>query len=199
MFVPIFNCTFRLICLTSWCPSWPSRNPYTGVASAHWCVPLIAYHVSFFGLETWELLINLQLGLLYINAGLCSVCKALVPSVDLKAACDTLGAACGFLEFFLPWAKMAKWLKCNDFHPHCAHCDGRVPPKAPLVELRLLRPIFLFLLVQHLSFYLFLFLFFLFFIFFYFFNLFSTSCNFLTVRDTPYGEKFEFFSKYCFW
>ena len=69
----------------------------------------------------------------------------------------------------------------------CTHYSS-LPPKAPLVMLKLLPPIFLFLLVQYLS------------VFFlkHFFDRFSTPCNVLTVRDPPYGEKFENISKCCF-
>ena len=65
------------------------------------------------------------------------------------------------------------------------YLDSRVSLKAPLVMLKLLPPIFLFHLVQSFRFFLLKF----------FLTFFSTSGNFLTVRDPPYGEKFEIFSE----
>ena len=67
------------------------------------------------------------------------------------------------------------------------HC--RVSLKAPLVMLKLLPPIFLFHLVQSFR---------------YFFlkkisTFFSTSGNFLTIRDPTYGEKLEIFLQMWFW
>ena len=67
--------------------------------------------------------------------------------------------------------------------------SSRPCPKAPLVMKQLLPPIFLFHLVKS----------FRFFFLKFFLTFFSTPGNFLTVRDPPYGEKFENISECCFW
>ena len=65
---------------------------------------------------------------------------------------------------------------------------SRVSPKAPLGMKQLLPPIFLFLFSSYIKFF-FLKI---------FSTFFSTPGNFLTVRDPPYGEKFENISKCWF-
>ena len=75
-------------------------------------------------------------------------------------------------------------------HMHCLHWAlCRVSLKAPLVMKQLLPPIFLFHCWSYTKF-----------IFLKFFStFFSTPGNFLTVRDPPYGKKFENRSECWFW
>ena len=71
---------------------------------------------------------------------------------------------------------------------HLAAMYCRVSPKAPLGMKQLLPPIFLFLFSSYIKFFFWKF----------FLTFFSTPGNFLTVRDPPYGEKFENISKCWF-